>query len=421
MKAPPKVLFLHPTGNPNSKNAALAFKENELLAEVITALYIPNGSLLRKISRFVPNRIKKQYQAELDNRTWKGIDDTFLMGACPLAELLRIILCRFKANRFLGIPDTMLTDRIFYSSDRFAAKRLLNTTRVDAVYAFEDSAAVSFACAKKRGLLCLYDLPIFFYRKCRQILAEEAAQFPEFAPILAALHEPAWKIERKEMEARLADYIFVPSLMTKKSLTDFNIPPEKIIILPYGAPVDYFAPAPKNDATFRALFVGQIGPRKGVHYLLKAWDDLRLKNAELRLVGGNWFPEGYVNRFDETIRYFPPVPHVLLAGHFQLASVFVFPSLVEGLSLALLEAMACGIPVVTTPNSGGADIITDGVEGFIIPIRDIEALKQKLEWSYSHPEALAEMGRAARKKAEELSWDLYRKRLGNCVRELLAR
>jgi len=67
--------------------------------------------------------------------------------------------------------------------------------------------------------------------------------------------------------------------------------------------------------------------------------------------------------------------------------------------------------VITTPHTAGPDIIKDGVEGFIVPIRDAEALAERIEWCYRNPDQLAEMGRAARKRAEELSWELYRERL----------
>ncbi len=82
--------------------------------------------------------------------------------------------------------------------------------------------------------------------------------------------------------------------------------------------------------------------------------------------------------------------------------------------------MACGIPIITTPNSGVADIITNGVEGFIIPVRNLAAIQEKLEWCCSHPLELAEMGRAARQKAEQLTWSLYRQKLANRVKEVLS-
>ncbi|MHC5719157.1 MAG: glycosyltransferase, partial [Nostoc sp.] len=108
-----------------------------------------------------------------------------------------------------------------------------------------------------------------------------------------------------------------------------------------------------------------------------------------------------------------------LNQYYSYENVFVFPSFVEGFGLVLLEARACGIPVITTPHTAGPDIITDGTEGFIVPIRDSEALKEKLEWCYSHSQELAEMGRAARRKAEQLNWGMYRQRLASRVHEIV--
>ena len=165
--------------------------------------------------------------------------------------------------------------------------------------------------------------------------------------------------------------------------------------------------------------MGRVGPRKGVHYLLEAWKTLHLPEAELLFAGVNEFPEDWLAQYQDIFRYVPSVPHVSLNEYYSTATVFVFPSLVEGFGLVLLEAMACGIPIITTPNTAGPDIITDGVEGFIIPIRGVEALKEKIEWCYSHPEELAEMGRAARQKAKQLTWALYRQRLASRVQTLL--
>ena len=133
-----------------------------------------------------------------------------------------------------------------------------------------------------------------------------------------------------------------------------------------------------------------------------------------RSAAPSFWSAGYRNCF----KYVPPVPHNLLNQYYGQGSVFVFPSLAEGFGLVLLEAMACGIPVITTPNTAGPDILTDGVEGFIVPIRDVEALKAKLEWCYEHPQELAEMGLAARRRAEELTWGRYRSTLVGRVQEL---
>lgn len=412
-----RLSLVHPTSNPFSRNAALALAEAGLLHEIITAIaYNPKSSVSRYLD-FLPKPIRNRVTDELGRRTWIPPHSVPIQTHI-WQESIRLALVKTGLSSRFGLGHQGPIDWVYASLDRHAAKHHLQD--IHAIYAYEDGAASTFAAAKQRDILCLYDLPILFYRASRDIQTEEAEHFPELAPALQAVKEPIWKIERKEQEIHLADHIFVASSVTKKSLLEFGIKPEKISVIPYGSPVDYFHPMPKPDGQFRALFVGRVGPRKGVHYLLQAWQELKLPKAELMLIGINEFPAGWLDRYGEDFRYISSVPHAFLNQYYSKANVLVFPSLVEGFGLVLLEAMACGIPVITTPNTAGPDIIVDGAEGFIVPVRDVGALKEKLQWCYCHPEELAEMGRSARRKAERLTWELYRAKLANRVQELLS-
>jgi len=412
----PRISLIHPMGNPNSREAALALWETGLLYEIITTIaYNPKGWVSRYLN-LLPNPIKKRVADELGRRTWIAPNGVFIRSH-PWQEAMRIALIRTGLNKRLGFSLQQTVDWIYAGIDRHVSQHHLQG--LDAVYAYEDGASATFQAAKQQGILCLYDLPILFYRMSRDIQTQEANRFPEFASALQAAKEPAWKIERKEQEIQLADHIFVASSFVKNSLLEAGIKTEKISVIPFGAPIDYFTPKPHQDNLFRALFVGRIGPRKGVHYLLSAWQELKLPEAELLLVGLNEFPEGYLEQYKHGVRYVSSVPHTSLNDYYTSAKVFVLPTLVEGLPLVVLEAMACGIPIITTPNSGVTDIITNGVEGLIVPVRDVEGLKEKLEWCYCHPLELAEMGKAARHKAEQLTWNLYRQKLANRVKEIL--
>lgn len=413
----PRISLIHPTGNPNSREAALALGEANLLHEVITTIaYNPKGFASRYLE-LLPGQISNRIVPELGRRTWIAPNEVRIRTH-PWREAVRVVLVKTGLSRPLGFSNQGPIDWVYASLDRHVAKHHLHG--LDAVYAYEDGAAATFQAAKERSILCLYELPIVFYRMSRDIQTQEAERFPELASALQAIQEPASKIERKVQEIKLADHIFVPSAFVQRSLLDAGIEQEKISIIPYGAPIDYFHPQPKTDQRFRFLFVGRVGPRKGVHYLLQAWQKLQFPDAELLLVGMNEFPESWLSRYADLCHYVPSVPHTSLNQYYSAANVLVLPSLVEGFPLVLLEAMACGIPVITTPNAGGSDIITNGVEGFIVPIRDVEALKEKLEWCYCHLPDLAEMGRAARRKAEQFTWDLYRQRLVRRVQELLS-
>lgn len=412
------ISLAHPTGNPNVRNAAVALAELGVLQEIVTTIaYNPHGSFAQFLQRFPPP-LMAPLTRELARRTWVAPSGVRL-HSYPTREILRIGLMRLGIASRLQLNPQSLVDWIYAALDREVARRHLR--KLAGVYAYEDGAATTFAAAKERGILCFYDLPIVFYRQSRQIQAEECDRFPELASAFQSVQEPAWKLERKEQEIQLADRIFVASSIVKQSLLNVGIAPSKISVIPFGSPCDYFSPQPKADSTFRALFVGRVGPRKGVHYLLRAWRNLQLPNSELLCVGFNEFPSAWLSQYQGVFNYIPSVPHSALNEYYSRANVFVFPSLVEGLALVLLEAMACGIPIITTTHSGGSDIITDGVEGFILPIRDGEALEEKLEWCYSHPEELAAMGRAARRKAEVLTWELYRRRLRDCIASAIAR
>jgi alpha-maltose-1-phosphate synthase len=411
-----KISLSHQVNPPFARNAALAFAEANILKEIITTIaYNPEFSEVKYLE-LLPKRLRSTILCELSRRTWVA-PSTIPIKVYPLQEVTRIFLSRSRISNSLALKNVDLVNWVYTNLDRQVAKHHLQG--LDAIYSYEDLAATTFQKAKEQGIVCLYDLPIPYHKMTGDIMRQEAELFPNVASSIENLKESANKLERKQQEIQLANHIFVASTISRQSLLDIGVQNEKISVIPYGSPVDYFRPQPKQDDTFRALFLGQISPRKGVHYLLTAWKSLKLIDAELVLVGQNRFPNGWLEQYSDICQHVSSVPHLLLNQYYTNASVFVFPSLIEGFAMVLLEAMACGIPIITTPNTAGPDIITDGVEGFIISIRDVEAIKEKLEWCYLHPEHLAEMGKAARCKAEELNWSLYRQRLTAKVQSLL--
>jgi starch synthase len=180
---------------------------------------------------------------------------------------------------------------------------------------------------------------------------------------------------------------------------------------------------------FRFLYAGYLTKRKGIGVLLEAWQGARgmgLEDegnglealgaglAELRLVGGGEqpvpLPPGVV--------CLGQTPREALLREMSEAEVFVFPSLFEGFALVILEAMAAGLPVITTPNTAGPDLIEDGKEGLIVPAGDVEALRTAMESLLNDPERARAMGRAAHEKAKEYTWERYGERWEALVREL---
>jgi glycosyltransferase involved in cell wall biosynthesis len=219
-----------------------------------------------------------------------------------------------------------------------------------------------------------------------------------------------FNIRRDLMEYKLADYIFLPSTFCKETFLRYGTDKTKLIVNPYGVDINNFRPKKKKDNVFRIIFSGGGSFRKGYHYLLKAFYDLNLSNAEVWHLGNinedmqttfqkykknNWILKGTIQQ-DK------------LADYYSQGTVLILPSTDEGLALVTLQAMACGLSIICTHNTGVGDIIENGKQGFIIPARKIDILKRKILFMYNNPNIAKKMGILARKKiVKDCSWDHY--------------
>ena len=219
-----------------------------------------------------------------------------------------------------------------------------------------------------------------------------------------------------------ADYITVPSPFVYDSMVERGISEKKLILIPFGVTLEKFVNRKSltvNRNKFIALFVGEVGLRKGVPYLLQAWAELDLKNAELWLAGAinsdvRTVLSRYRNRKDiKHLGFVKNVPELMAK-----ADIFVFPSIEEGSALVTYEAMAASLPVVTTVNSGS--VLRSGREGFVLPIRDVEALKQRIKLLYNDGELRKRMGEKARQRVQDFTWYQYGENLVKAYEKILS-
>ncbi len=255
--------------------------------------------------------------------------------------------------------------------------------------------------AKKQGALTVVERASSHISTQISLIKEEYERYGVQREV-----EPPEIIDRCLEEYDAADYVAVPSQFAYESFVQEKFPRHKLILIPFGVDLVRFKPQPKPDSLFRILFVGRLSLRKGFQYLLKAWSRLDLKNAELVLAGdiaadGKKVVARYRTGKEFKHLDYQPGPVSL----FNSASVFVCPSIEEGSALVTYEAMACGLPVITTTNSGS--VVRDGKDGFVIPVRDVEALKEKIEFLYENKEMRQEMGQSARERASAYTWDHY--------------
>ncbi len=261
----------------------------------------------------------------------------------------------------------------------------------------------------KTVIVCASSHPIYQ----RKILEEEYKKWG--VPFILG----NYKIFLKSLkEIKEADFIKIPSDFVEKTFIKYGISEEKIIKIPFGVDLDKFRPKKnyRNDK-FRLVFVGSVGIRKGIPYLLKAWNELNLKDAELYIVGAllQDIKHIYKNAKIKNIFFTGHVNSIL--PYLQKSDVFIFPSIEEGSALVTYEAMATGLPSIVTFNTGS--IVKDGKDGFVIPIRDVEALKEKILYFYENKNEIKRMGKNARKHVEKYSWESYGDKLFERLKKIL--
>jgi glycosyltransferase involved in cell wall biosynthesis len=410
------ILLAHPTANQNVRQAALALVEAGILEEFWTCVNWKRGGFLDRCLAF-----NNAMRNELRRRSFPPVLQPFLKTA-PWREWGR----QFAGQ--LGLKPLVRDevgpfslDAVYHSLDRRVAARVRDLTKLKAVYAYDDGALESFRAAKDRGLKCIYEHPIVHWRKVRQLQREEAQLQPEWASTLLAVRDSEEKLARKDDELNLADVVVVPSTFARDSLADapaFNTP---VQVIPYGAPEVSDRIEPDVVANkLRVLYVGALSQAKGLSYLLEAMRRLE-PHAELTLIGrrvGSAVPAQTVL---DRHRWIPSLPHEAVLAEMSRHDVLVCPSLHEGFGLVILEAMAQQIPVITTANTGGPDVIDDGLDGFIVPIRSVDAIAEKLELLLRDGARLAAMKQAAGEKAALRQWHVYRQRLAALAREVIAR
>jgi glycosyltransferase involved in cell wall biosynthesis len=164
----------------------------------------------------------------------------------------------------------------------------------------------------------------------------------------------------------------------------------------------------------RFIYAGQSSIRKGIPVLIEAWEKAQLRDAELVLVGSWQLATDRLKRLPAGVRFVGPVGPEKLRELYRESDVFVFPSFFEGFGLVILEAMACGLPVIASDRSAGPDVL-DETCGRVVTAGDVEQLVETLRWFGTNRDRLPEMKKAARTKAERFTWEKYRAAVSDAV------
>ena len=266
----------------------------------------------------------------------------------------------------------------------------------------------SLEAARRNGSRCVVDNVTTHASDFRSHQVRECAKFG-IRPTMSAAQE-----RRSVAEYERADVIRVMSHVAKKTFLAHGIADEKVFVANPPTDLESCSLATFDEPVFRISFVGLIEPAKGFHYLVDAFNKLNKADSELALWGGPG-SRAITNYLSEKQAANPriKVNPVSVREHgygnvYGKSSVLVHPSLADGFGYVVAEAMGCGIPVIVTENTGAADIVKDGENGFIVSLGDSDAIHDRLKFLVDNPAKLKTMGAAARAAAETLTVDQFR-------------
>jgi alpha-maltose-1-phosphate synthase len=383
----------HPHVAAVSAGLAESLAEAGKLAGYFTGVAFTPASVSGRIAGLLAAR-----RPVLRNRILASIPPRLLHG-----QVFVELSARIAARALAGVHSRLQPYNAVFAAHDLAVARRPWPAGTTTIYAYEDGALHTFRRAARRGLERIWDLPTPHYRTTERIFRDEARRWPN-AAVGPPHREPEWKQHRKDAELALATKISVASRFTKQSLEGIASV-ASVVVGPYGFPVAQFTErAAPPDGRFRVLSVGAHDLRKGTPYLLEAWRLAALPNAELHLIGPLRLAKSFVADYAGLFEHWPHVPRRELAARYAAADVLVFPTLGDGFGLVIQEAMCCATPVVTTSCGGGPECITDDVDGWIVPPRDIDALVARLRACAADRDSTARVGRAARARAERWTW-----------------
>ena len=384
------VLVSHPHVAPFAAGLAESLEEEGKLSVFITGVASDGSGWSGRAAEALAAR-----RPVLRNRVLPGVPGPRLQSLAGV-ELAARLAARVVVGRF------KLYDALFTAHD-LAVSLIPWPRQTTTVYAYEDGALRTLRRAQRSGLERIWDLPLPHYKTIEETLNDEFHRWSG-AAIGPPHREPDWKRRRKDEELSLATKISVASAFTRQSLERLGID-VPIVVTAYGFPVEEFKQRPQSPTgPFRVLSVGSHDLRKGTPYLLEAWKRAAIPDAELHLVGPLRLAKPFLDSYAGLFRHWPHVPKAELGPHYAAADLLAFPTLGDGFGIVIQEAMCTGTPVVTTPCGGGPECITDGVDGWLVPPRDIDALVERLRACAADRDRTAAIGRAARVRAERWTW-----------------
>lgn len=410
-----KIIVAHPAQQHSYRLAAALEKNKMLLSYFTTVYYNPRKPLYMLLGCVLGKRnVQKMRSRRCE------VFDKKVRQLCQIPGLFFLFLVHAdKKGRFAPRFFRFLAARFGKKTARYAIRN-----QVEAVILYDKCSKSCFQeLNKNSSVLKIIDMSSAAVPAVEKLIKEDRANVKEFAAsydcrlrcFSKKLLDDCWK------EIRLADYFLVPSDFVKASLLDCGVEEDRIYRVPFGVDSSRFSYNREKilPKKLRFLFAGRLEAAKGIYYLLEAFRRLNRDDVKLILVGSMCGQESLFENYRPYLTYRGLKSPAEMPAVYQQADIFLLPSLYEGFSLSAMEAMASGLPVIISGNSGVSDILTQGREGFTIPAKNTKALMEKILWFCENRSQIPKMGEAARRLSLKYSWDRYESNVLNAITEIL--
>lgn len=413
-----KVIVAHP-GRQHSFRVAKALKDAGLLYKYATTVYNKDSSLLMRLVKLF---LGKDNYARAQRRKCPSLTDDDVIQFCELEGLFLLVLIRLDKTKIISKWFDRFISKRF---QRKLAKFILHNN-VDAVISYDTNSIELFSILKEKApnVVRIMDNAHPNRHYLYHSYHEHWDCVGSFEPTLTAcgyLTNPARAVCYGE-EVKLADYHIVASSYSQKALEYDGIDSKIIFKIPYGVDPNKFLETNRvyDNSHLNALFLGDVNQRKGIRQVLDAAQEINSPKIIFNIVGSGTGHCAYLyDQYRSYVNFLGFVSFEELLNQLKTNHIFVFPTMGEGFGLVLLEAMAAGIVPITTRNCGGADIIENGSNGFLIEVGDTKALIEKILWCKEHPTELSVMSNKAIKTARGYSWEKYEDRIVKTVLKIV--
>ena len=362
------------------------------------------GFLLRFYTLLAANRFFLELAA-LRKRLFPGIPK----------EKIRHFPLLFFAGRLLKWDLYGQTYRVF---DRRVARRIVKEA-FDLIITYENANLQTLQWSKAMGKVTVLDLAAVHHQQNERLWD----QYPAYRSILPGEAYFREMNARKVEALQYTDYCWCLSTYARQTMIDGGFPPDRVYVMNLGIDPAVFCLKSvyntKKD-TFRMLFVGRMSALKGLPELIRLIDNLALPDVELKLVGPENPGEQILEDLPEQVDYKPFMPKELLVAEYQAADLFINFSYTDSWAQTVIESMACGTPVIVTENTGAKDAVHQG-GGFVIPVADTEALKEKILYFYDNRAEVERLGREAHRVAQQYTWENYHRQVIAALEDIAQR